>query len=142
MRNDITDPGPQNTDMAGTKRKFERTKPFYLDRWRYYFDDMPQEELADRMGTSKSRVSDVERGYNRYNETFLADAADALGREPWELISYDPTERQPFDKLWAQLTDAEREEAEDFLRYLLSKRRTVHSQEGAADLVDISGGRR
>jgi transcriptional regulator with XRE-family HTH domain len=105
------------------------------------------EQLAEASHVDRSSLNRIELGLDhpkgrKFDETHLRKLAKFYGVQPWQLLAYDPAERHSFDELWAQLNPSERAEAEDFLRYLLSKRRTVHSQEGAADLVDLSGGRR
>lgn len=68
------------------KTRLRRT---FFKEWRE-FRGLTQEQLAERMGTTKSAVSKVERGENRYNQSNLEAWSDALDCEPSDLISRSP----------------------------------------------------
>ena len=61
---------------------------FYLYEWRIK-RDLTQEQLAERMGTSKSKVSKLENGNQEMTGTWMAAAAFALSIEPGDLL-HDP----------------------------------------------------
>jgi transcriptional regulator with XRE-family HTH domain len=61
----------------------------YFREWRE-FRGLTQEQVADRLGTSKSAVSKMERGQSRYNQSSLEAWANALSCEPSDLIARPP----------------------------------------------------
>lgn len=73
----------------GSERKF------YLREWRIY-RGLTQEELGEKIGVTKGRISEFERGEEkggrRYNETVLEQLSDALNCEPWQILGQDPSE--------------------------------------------------
>ena len=53
--------------------------------------NLSQQDLADRMNTSKQVISRYERGERDPKTETLFKLADALGVSPWELIGWDYT---------------------------------------------------
>lgn len=47
-------------------------------------------ELAERVGTSNQQIGRLERGERRLTQDWMRRLADALGREPWELLPEAP----------------------------------------------------
>jgi len=72
----------------------KRKKPnWFLPEWRK-FRGFSQERLAERAGFgSKGYISELESGERRYNEDMLKLFADALGCQPWEILSVNPSLR-------------------------------------------------
>lgn len=64
---------------------------FFLREWRI-FRGLTQQQLADKLGTSKGYLSDLERGLRRYNQDLLEKAAEELQCKPADLISRDPSD--------------------------------------------------
>lgn len=101
---------------------------FFLRQWRQY-RKLTLEQLAEKVGTSKSYVSEIERGVVRYNQDTLESLAAALNCSPADLLSRDPTAPQDenaeiFD-LWEHKLDVEgRKDVLDFARWKTRDRRT------------------
>ncbi len=74
------------TRIGQSARKLRKT---YFKEWRVY-RDLTQEQLAERMGTTKAAVSKIELGQNLYNQSSLEAWAEALQCQPSDLISRDP----------------------------------------------------
>ena len=62
-----------------------------LRDWRKY-RGLTQEQLAEGMETTKAVISDIERGYRRWNATHLSRAAEFLNCRPSDLLSTKPGE--------------------------------------------------
>lgn len=75
------------------KRTQAERRRIFLAEWRE-FRGMTQEDLADRMGTTKATISRIENRVDPYNQDFLEMAADILGIHHSVLISRGP---QPED---------------------------------------------
>jgi transcriptional regulator with XRE-family HTH domain len=93
---------------------------FYLREWREY-RGLTQEQLASGVGMTKGRVSEIERGVRRYNETMVEKLAKELNCQPWELIGRDPsTTDGGISDLWARIRPEDRAQAlrtlESFVR--------------------------
>lgn len=68
-----------------------RPRKTYFKEWRL-FRGLTQEQLAERIGTTKAGVSKIETGRTLYNQSSLEAWAVALSCEPSDLISRDPTQ--------------------------------------------------
>ena len=55
---------------------------------------MTQEQVAERMGTTKSMVSKIERGTVMYSKGSLEAYADAINCEPADLIRRPPPSKE------------------------------------------------
>lgn len=73
----------------------ERTA-FYLREWRQY-RGLSLQKLADRLETSKGRIADLEKRVTRFNDDVLAQLAEALDCEPYELLMRNPLDER---ELW------------------------------------------
>jgi transcriptional regulator with XRE-family HTH domain len=62
---------------------------WYLAEWRQ-FRELTQEQLAERVGSSKGYISDLENSERRYNQDLLERFAKALDCKPWQLL-IDPS---------------------------------------------------
>lgn len=67
----------------------DKHRRFYLREWRE-FRGLTQEQLGLRVNMTKGRISEIERGVRRYNESMINYFAEALSCEPWELIGRNP----------------------------------------------------
>lgn len=86
--------------MAKRSKKPEarRALRVYFKEWRQ-FRNLTQQQLADRLGTSKTRISMKERGEEGWDDRFLAALSDALGvYPPASLIMRNPLE---IDAVWS-----------------------------------------
>lgn len=103
------------------------TPPHYLREWRLFRKDkdgkpMTQDELAAAVGTSKSVISDLERGQLQLSPKWLRRLAPILNTQPGYILDRDP-ESLDTDIIdtWAQIDVHDRPTA---LRVLRSFRRT------------------
>lgn len=82
--------------------------PHYLREWRK-FRRMTQEELADAVGTSKSVVSEMERGNLQLSPKWLRKFAPVLKTQPGHILDHDPNEL-PTDILdiWEHIPERDR----------------------------------
>jgi transcriptional regulator with XRE-family HTH domain len=71
-----------------------RPRRIFLREWRQY-RRLTQQQLADRLDTTKGTISRIETGERDYTGGFLEVAADALQCEPADIISRDPTAPVP-----------------------------------------------
>lgn len=82
-------------------------QPHYIKEWRK-FRGLTQEQLADRIGITKSYVTKIEKGSRRYDQPFLEAAATVLRCEPADLIVRDPTDPEGIWSVWDSLAPVER----------------------------------
>lgn len=73
-----------------------RRKRWFLREWRKH-RGLTQEQLASKLNTTKSRISELETGSERYNQDILEALADALETQPGYLLSINPIEPMPDD---------------------------------------------
>lgn len=73
---------------------------------------LTQEQLAERLDTNKGQVSKLERGAQRMNDDWAIRIAEALNREPWELLRH-PDAPDPADLL-SGLLEQDRERVRQF----------------------------
>jgi transcriptional regulator with XRE-family HTH domain len=93
-------------------------KPFFLKEWRAY-RDLTQQQLAERLGTSKGYVSDLERGKRRYNQDVLERLAEELRCEPADLLMRDPTDPSGIWSIWDQASAADRPRIVSVIRAMI-----------------------
>lgn len=95
--------------------------PHYLREWRE-FREMTQEELADAVGTSKSVISDMERGKLQLSPKWLRRFAPVLKVQPGYILDYAPEDLDnDIIDIWGRIAERDREQA---LRVLRSFERT------------------
>lgn len=87
----------------------KKAHPFYLREWRKH-RQLTQEQLADRIGTSKGYLSDLERGVRRYNQDLLEALADALNCGPADLLMRDPSIQDAIWSIWEHAKPGERQQ--------------------------------
>lgn len=85
--------------------------PNYLGEWRR-FRRMTQEELADKVGTTKAVISLLESGQRPLSAKWLRKIAPVLETTPGHLLDHDP-ESLPSDVLdiWSAISERERPRA-------------------------------
>lgn len=85
--------------------------PHYLKEWRK-FRRMTQQELADAVGTSKSVISDMERGELQVSPKWLRRLAPALQTQPGHLLDHDPESLDSdIIDIWSRIDIRERAQA-------------------------------
>lgn len=94
----------------------------HLRAWRK-FRKLTQEQLAEKIGTSKAVIGHLETGRNGLSDKWLSKLAPALGTSPGHLLEHDP-ESLPTDILdiWRDVPLERREEGLELLRILSKKR--------------------
>lgn len=106
----------------------DRVVAVYFREWRLY-KGLTQQQLADRLGTTKTRVSMKERGEEGWDNSYLAALADALGvDEPASLLI-----RNPFDKgaPWTLLEGLKPESRAKVLDYIETLEKAERSDRAA-----------
>jgi len=88
-------------------QKRARRRRIFVKEWREY-RSLTQEQLADRIGTSKASISRIEAGTQAYTQDFLEAAAEALMTDPASLLMRDPSDESAAWSLWDQAKPAER----------------------------------
>lgn len=68
--------------------------PWFLREWRKH-RGLTQEELAERIDSTKATISRMETGAAPYSQPFLEACADALDCHPADLITSPPAEAGP-----------------------------------------------
>jgi transcriptional regulator with XRE-family HTH domain len=85
-------------------RKWRRT---FVKEWREY-RGLTQEQLAERVGMSKSNISQLEQARQGYSAEGLEKLADALRCEPAHLLMVDPTKDDAMWAIWERAKEGER----------------------------------
>jgi transcriptional regulator with XRE-family HTH domain len=99
----------------------EERPPHFLREWRK-FRHMTQQELADAVGTSKTVVSEMERGNLQLSPKWLRKFAPVLRTQPGHILDHDPEELDSdIIDIWARIDERDRDQA---LRVLRSFDRT------------------
>lgn len=101
--------------------------PFYLREWRKY-RGLTQDQLAERVGTSKGYVSDLERGVRRYNQDLLELLPDALRCDPADLLMRDPSKEDSIWSLWESAKPGERQQIAAVVRAMVSTKDGTNNQ--------------
>lgn len=85
----------------------DHTAKLFLREWRQ-LKGLTQDELAARLGTSKSVISELENGKKRWNQDHLGELAFALGCDPEDLLHPGPRPKDPNEPLlmiWNSIPD-------------------------------------
>jgi transcriptional regulator with XRE-family HTH domain len=91
-----------------------RSRPFIRD-WRLH-RNLTQEQLAEKVGTSKGHVSRIETGERPYTQQFLESCARVLGCQPADLIARNPEDPEGLWSVWEGIPPAQRDLALAVLR--------------------------
>jgi transcriptional regulator with XRE-family HTH domain len=70
---------------------------------------LSQEQLAERMGTTKANISRVENYRQGYTQDFLEAAADAMQTDPASLLNRPPDTPDPLQQLLDLARDLQRD---------------------------------
>lgn len=95
--------------------------PFYLKQWRLY-RGLSQQQLADRLESSKGYISDLERGVRRYNQDLLEALAYALMCEPADLLMRDPTKEDALWSIWESVPETDRPKVIEMIKVFSGKK--------------------
>jgi transcriptional regulator with XRE-family HTH domain len=93
--------------------------PHYLREWRK-FRGMTQQELADALDTSKSVISDMERGELQLSPKWLRRIAPILKTQPGYILDHDPAELDnDIIDIWSHIDAKDRARAANVLRQFM-----------------------
>jgi transcriptional regulator with XRE-family HTH domain len=89
----------------------------FIREWRKH-RGLTQEQLAERIGTTKASISRIETGEQPYTQDFLEACADALMTEPGSLVMRNPLDPDGPWSVWDDLRPVQRKQALRLLRAL------------------------
>jgi transcriptional regulator with XRE-family HTH domain len=95
-----------------------RRRPTFVREWRRY-RNLTQEQLAGRLGTTKTSISRIEAGEQAYTQDFLEACAEALMCEPADLLIRDPSDPDGMWSIWDHAKPAERRQMVELAKVLL-----------------------
>lgn len=99
----------------------ENRPPHHLREWRK-FRRMTQQELADEIGTSKTVISEMERGNLQLSPKWLRKIAPVLRTQPGHILDHDPEDLDnDIIDIWSHIPDAEKEQAARVLRTFIRR---------------------
>lgn len=87
------------------KRQFRRT---FLRQWREH-RDLTLEQLADRVETTPSHLSMLERGMRGYTQNMLESIAEALRTDAASLLMRDPSKDDAIWSVWEHAKPGDRQ---------------------------------
>ena len=76
--------------MPPVKKPTHQRQQTYFREWRK-FKKLSQEELAARLELDRSNISRIERGESPYDQDYLERFALAVGCDPEDVLSINPT---------------------------------------------------
>lgn len=114
LRNDPPVRWMQNANMAKPANN--------LQAWRK-FRHLTQEELAEKVGTTKAVISNLETGARGLSDKWLRRLAPALDTSPGYLMDHDPNDLPTAVlDVWAAIPEEDRPRALDMLRAGFARR--------------------
>lgn len=96
--------------IASCQTPFMRTTGHFLRKWRLH-REMKQQEAADKIGLSRSHLSNIETGRKGYDQGFIEAAARVYRCSPADLIGRDPTAQEPIWNIVQAIPESERPRA-------------------------------
>lgn len=103
----------------GTRRpiKLQTRRRHFIKEWRK-FRGLTQQQLADRVETVVSGISQLESGKQGYSQAMLEALASALSCEPWDLLNVDPGKEGDVVDLTRLLKNATPEQKAEAIGYV------------------------
>ena len=98
-------------------RKPQYRKTFVRE-WREY-RDLTLEKLADRVGTTHTSLSRIERGLQPYSQALLERVAEALQTDVASLLMRNPSESESLWSIWDRAKPGERRQIEEIAKTLI-----------------------
>lgn len=108
-----------------TVRQQQQRPRHFIRQWRK-FRHLTQQQLADRIGSSVSSISQLENGQQGYSQAILEALAVALACEPWDLLNVDPNMEGDVIDLTRMLKDAKPEVQAEAIGYVRGLLRRTH----------------
>jgi transcriptional regulator with XRE-family HTH domain len=102
---------------VGNPKRRRRT---FIKAWRV-FRNLTQEQLAERLRTTKANISRVETGNQGYTQDFLEACAEALGTDVANLLMRDPSHPDAIWSIWEKAKPAERAMIVDIAKTVTKK---------------------
>lgn len=97
--------------------KPKRRRKTYIAEWRDH-RGLTQQQLADRLNSSKASISRIENGEQPYTQDFLEACADALQTDVASLLMRNPKDPDAPWSIWDTLKPVERKQANEVIRAL------------------------
>lgn len=95
-----------------------RRRRTFIKEWRE-FRGLTQDQLAERLETSKASISRIENGAQAYTQDFLEACADALRTDPASLLMRNPSDESAVWSLWDKAKVGERQMIENIVQSVL-----------------------
>lgn len=95
----------------------------FIKEWREFLH-LTQDDAAELIGVTQSKLSRVESGRTPYDQDFLEEAARAYGTSPANLIACNPLVP---DSAWSidlqllKASDKQRKQITDFVRFTMQQ---------------------
>lgn len=99
------------------KRQFRRT---FIRQWREH-RDLTLEQLADRIETTPSHLSMLERGIRGYTQNTMEALAEALRTDAASLLMRDPTKDDAIWSVWEQAKPGDRQKIVEIARTITGR---------------------
>lgn len=93
----------------------------FIVEWRKH-RGLTQEQLAERIGTTKASISRIESYETGYTQDFLEACADALMCEPGDLLMRNPTDTEAPWSIWNHAKPGEKRQIVDVMRVIVGGR--------------------
>jgi transcriptional regulator with XRE-family HTH domain len=87
----------------------------FIRAWRVH-RGLTQEQLADRLDTTKANISRIENLRQGYTQDFLEACAEALRTDAASLIIRDPSEPEGIWSIWDQAKPGQRRQITEIAR--------------------------
>jgi len=97
-----------------------RHKTFFR-QWREH-RGLTQEQLAERLETTKANVSRVETGKQGYTQDYLEALADALQTDRASLLMRDPLEPKGIWSIWENALPGQRRQIVEHSKIIIRRR--------------------
>lgn len=97
-------------------RMDDKRPPHYLKEWRKH-RKLTQEQLAEKVGTSKSQISELERYNLQLSPKWLNKIGPVLEVQPGHILDHDPADLDSdIIDIWTRIPQRDRAQAAKVLR--------------------------
>jgi transcriptional regulator with XRE-family HTH domain len=100
---------------------FQKQRPrrrTFIRQWRE-LRNLTQDQLGERLETSGSMISRIEKGETPYTQDTLEAIADALQTDAASLLMRDPTDPDAIWSIWDQAQSVERDVIRDMAQRIV-----------------------
>lgn len=95
-----------------------RRRPTFIKEWRKA-RKLTQEQLAERLDTTKASISRIESGQQSYTQDFLEACAHALQTDPASLLMRNPQDPDGIWTVWEHAKPSERRQIVEIAKTLI-----------------------